>query len=44
MRYDPSLLPEKPSRDEMVALQREIAESAVFGDDFEGTETVAGVD
>ena len=44
MRYDPSLLPEKPSRDEMVALQREIAESAVFEDDFKDAETVAGVD
>lgn len=36
--------PEGASRDEMVGLQREIANHAVFEDDFEGAETVAGVD
>lgn len=42
---DHKLVPDEPlSRDEMVALQHEIAERAVFKDDFGGAETVAGVD
>jgi deoxyribonuclease V len=36
--------PDNASRDEMVALQREIAESAFFDDDFDAAEAVAGVD
>ena len=38
------LFPTDASRDEMLELQHEIAERAVFEDDFEGVETVAGVD
>ncbi|MDZ7687783.1 MAG: endonuclease V [Halobacteriales archaeon] len=36
--------PKDVSRDNMVTLQREIAERAVFEDEFGGVETVAGVD
>lgn len=45
MKSDPALVPDEPlSRDEMVALQHEIAERAVFEDDLVDDETVAGVD
>jgi len=45
MKPDPTLVPDEYlSRDEMVALQNEIAERAVFEDDFGGAETVGGVD
>lgn len=45
MKSDPALVPDKSlSRDEMVALQHEIAERAVFEDDFVGDEIVEGVD
>jgi deoxyribonuclease V len=42
---NPSLVPDESlSRDEMVALQNEIAESAVFEDALGGIKTVGGVD
>jgi deoxyribonuclease V len=45
MRVDEALVPNKRlTRDEMVALQREIAERAVFEDDLSTVETVVGVD
>jgi deoxyribonuclease V len=45
MRVDEDLVPDKHlTRDEMVGLQREIAERAVFDDNLSAVETVGGVD